>query len=91
MKYDIWFRRHTDGRAPEYVALDSEYRKTGAVESVGRSGIVRAVLDKKDQLGDEARALRVGDVAVDEEGQAWIYTIYGQWAQVRQVVSPDVG
>jgi hypothetical protein len=90
MKFDVYYRKITDGRAPEHVDLRAEYTKGGTVNADNRRGAEYALLQlaaSDSKLAGSTRGIKVGDVLVEHGPvkQNLIYTVTGAWALVKLV------
>lgn len=90
MKFEIWYRRVSDGRAPQFVNLQSEYLKGGVLRADSRREVeikLAGTLDTTARIAGSRRGVKVGDVLI-EHGVVTlilIYTATGAWAQVKDV------
>lgn len=89
MKYEVWFRTHYDGRAPEAVNLPAEYTKYGVLEASDRRELERKLLNTVDtstRFTGATRRIRIGDVVVELPSRvAYIYTPTGAWASTKMI------
>ena len=90
MRFEVYYRNVTDGRAPEHVDLGLEYVKGSTLEAVNRRDVEYKLfnqLAKGSALAGGTRALKVGDILIEHgpTKQTLIYTANGAWAQVKLV------
>lgn len=86
-KYEIFYRKKNDNRAPEKVNLDLDYRKVGVVIAENLRNVEQIIFSKPEVIqgsGTESRRMQVGDVIIQHwpTKQAFIYTATGHWAGV---------
>lgn len=87
-KYAVYYKRIADGRAQEYVDLGSDYIYYGEVEAENRRDLERrmmAIPDKESRVAQSTRRLILGDVIIENDKEAFIYTPTGAWASVKVV------
>lgn len=84
MKYSIFFRRVPEGRAREHIDL-REYVNAGQVEADSIREAERAVRSRED-----SRFIQVGDLLLDPDNIAWVYTPHGAWAQTKVIKKEQI-
>jgi len=87
MKYDVWYRQVTDGRAPQFVDLQAEYRKGGVINADSRRSVeiqLSRIMEPGSRIAGSRRSIKVGDIIVEHGPTklALIYTATGAWASV---------
>lgn len=92
MIYAVYYKRISDGRAPEYVDLGSDYTYYGKVEASNRRDLERIVATRQDpdsRVAGTTRRILIGDVVIESADgaadKAFIYTPTGAWAEVKVV------
>jgi hypothetical protein len=90
MKYEVYYRKITDGRAPEHVNLGNEYTKGSTLQADHRREAERKLLklaERESKMAGADRGIRVGDVLIEygPVKQSIIYTVTGSWALVKLV------
>lgn len=90
MKFEIYYRKTRDGRAPEHVCLAKEYSKGGTLTSINRRQLQIKVIQMIRENHRDANSLReisIGDVLIEHGPvrQNLIYTFTGAWALVKLV------
>lgn len=80
--YQIWFREVGDGRAPEVVFLNDDYKWAGEIEaSTAKSlGMKIAMMDPVDSELLDHREPQCGDVLQDQNNNFQILTPSGLWS-----------
>jgi hypothetical protein len=89
--FKVWFRKTNDGRAPEVVFLDLDYEEGGEIEAASLKDMAAKLSRFKEGESplSQSRALRVGDVAVNQISKiAYIFTPSTIWSIVTPVESP---
>lgn len=84
MKYSVFFRRVPEGRAREHIDM-REYVNAGNVEGNCLREAERAVRSR-----DDSRFIQVGDLLLDQDNIAWVYTWHGQWAQTKVIKKEQI-
>lgn len=86
MKWEVWYRKVGDGRAPSQVNLVEDYNCAGTFIAASRrllEGQLAAEPDPNAHAVGAKRRIHVGDVVIDKgTGAAFIYTPIGAWASV---------
>ena len=85
MKYTVYYRKINNGRAEAMVNLEDDYQRFMVLEVDGRRHVERrlqAMTDVTSRIAGTSRKILVGDVLVEEDGSAYIYTPTGAWASV---------
>ena len=90
MRFEVYYRKVTDGRAPEHVDLSQEYTKGSTLEAINRRAVEQKLFKQfadGSLLAGGTRALAIGDVLIEygSTKQSLIYTLTGAWAQVKLV------
>jgi len=90
-KFEVWFRKEFDGRAPEAAWLDTEYEWAGELDAFSVKDLQRilAAQTPEEPKLETPRPLRTGDV-VRPHGTTtgWMLTPVGLWAQVMTFENP---
>jgi hypothetical protein len=87
--FHVWYRRDGSKLAREYVNLGKEYNYAGIVRATSRTdALVRIHNNPTGELGDQGKPLRVGDMLCSD-GVYFVYTLSGQWAEVRVLDAED--
>jgi hypothetical protein len=88
MIFTLLYKKYPDGRAEDTVRM-KDYEDAGTVEAYSKSLAVVAIHSATTHgpttgvsLDTHIRRITVGDILVDEDDVAWIYTPVFQWAQV---------
>jgi hypothetical protein len=84
-KFEVWFKKEFDGRAPDAAFLDLDYDWAGELEAASVKDLQRQVAVTKPEdskLDARHRALRTGDVVHAPDDSYWILTPVGLWASV---------
>jgi hypothetical protein len=93
MKYEVYYRSLDDNRSPEVVILENEYRHVGTIKASSRREVERKLLlgvaYNKQVFEGETRAIRVGDILLNEQKEATIFTPMGSWAIVQVIEDGD--
>lgn len=88
-KFEVYFRRVADNKAPEYVNLSQEYRKGGNIvaDNIRRVEHVLATTPEiTSNFTGDTRKIQIGDVVVEHGTKnAFIYTVIGAWALVKLI------
>ena len=86
VKWEVWYRKIGDGRAPSQVNLVDDYTCAGTFPAESRrllESLLAAEPDPNAQAAGARRRIHVGDVVIDKgTGAAFIYTPIGAWASV---------
>lgn len=89
LRFEIWYKRVINGRAPEYVNLEQDYNFAGILVGKHKRDIEIQLSNNIALVSKSVgkpRAIQVGDVLADMTTipfQYYIYTPLGSWSLVK--------
>lgn len=89
-RYEVYYRKVNDGRAPERVHLSDEYTRGPTVIAENIRNLehqLAQMTHSEARIAGVTRKIQVGDVVLDKSSvkRVRIYTATGAWADVQLV------